>query len=34
LGWSPKVSLTHGLEETINFIKNNPGFYDPDKYRV
>ncbi len=34
LGWLPKVSLTHGLEETINFIKNNPGFYDPDKYRV
>jgi NAD dependent epimerase/dehydratase len=34
LGWSPKVSLTHGLEKTINFIKNNPGFYDPDKYRV
>lgn len=34
LGWSPKVSLTHGLEETINFIKNNPGFYNPDKYRV
>jgi len=34
LGWSPKVSLTHGLEETINFIKDNPGFYDPDKYRV
>jgi NAD dependent epimerase/dehydratase len=34
LGWSPKVSLTHGLEETITFIRNNPGFYDPDKYRV
>ncbi len=34
LGWSPKVSLTHGLEETISFIKSNPGFYDPDKYRV
>ncbi len=34
LGWSPKVSLTHGLEKTINFIKNNPGFYAPDKYRV
>ena len=34
LGWAPKVSLTHGLKETINFIKNNPGFYDPDKYRV
>ena len=34
LGWSPKVSLTCGLEETINFIKSNPGFYDPDKYRV
>jgi len=34
LGWVPKVSLTHGLEETISFIKSNPGFYDPDKYRV
>ena len=34
LGWLPKVSLTHGLEETISFIKSNPGFYDPDRYRV
>ncbi len=34
LGWSPKISLTSGLEKTIDFIKNNPGFYDPDKYRV
>ena len=34
LGWLPKVSLTHGLEDTISFIKKNPGFYDPDKYRV
>jgi NAD dependent epimerase/dehydratase len=34
LGWAPKVSLTRGLEETISFIKSNPGFYDPDKYRV
>jgi len=34
LGWLPKVSLTRGLEETISFIKSNPGFYDPDKYRV
>ncbi len=34
LGWTPKVSLTQGLENTISFIKNNPGFYDPDKYRV
>jgi len=34
LGWLPKVSLTHGLEETISFIKSNPGFYDPEKYRV
>jgi len=34
LGWLPKVSLTQGLEETISFIRSNPGFYDPDKYRV
>jgi len=34
LGWRPKVSLTQGLEETISFIRSNPGFYDPDKYRV
>jgi NAD dependent epimerase/dehydratase len=34
LGWSPKVSLDQGLEETIRFIKSNPSFYDPDKYRV
>jgi NAD dependent epimerase/dehydratase len=34
LGWTPKVSLTDGLKKTIDFIKNNPDFYDPDKYRV
>ena len=34
LEWSPKVSLTQGLEKTIDFIKNNPDFYAPDKYRV
>ncbi|MCP4613409.1 MAG: SDR family NAD(P)-dependent oxidoreductase [Planctomycetes bacterium] len=34
LGWLPKISLTQGLEKTISFIKSNPGFYDPDKYRV
>lgn len=34
LGWLPKVSLTHGLEETIGFIKGNLDFYNPDKYRV
>ena len=34
LGWSPKVSLTEGLEKTISFIKSNLGFYNPNKYRV
>ena len=34
IGWSPQVSLTEGLEKTIDFIKNNPGFYNPDQYRV
>lgn len=34
LGWAPKVSLTDGLKKTIDFIKNNPDFYNPDKYRV
>jgi dTDP-glucose 4,6-dehydratase len=34
LGWSPKVSLTKGLKKTISFIKSNPDFYNPDKYRV
>ena len=34
LGWSPKVSLTEGLKKTISFIKSNPDFYNPDKYRV
>jgi dTDP-glucose 4,6-dehydratase len=34
LGWSPKVSLTHGLEETISFIRKHPDFYNPDRYRV
>jgi len=34
LGWFPKVSLTEGLEKTIDFIKNNPEFYNPEKYRV
>jgi len=34
LGWVPKVSLRCGLEKTINFIRNNPGYYQPDRYRV
>ncbi len=34
LGWSPRVSLTDGLKETIEFVRENPGFYNPDKYRV
>ncbi|MBN1974460.1 MAG: GDP-mannose 4,6-dehydratase [Sedimentisphaerales bacterium] len=34
VGWSPKVSLTEGLNKTIDFIKNNPDFYNPEKYRV
>jgi NAD dependent epimerase/dehydratase len=34
LGWSPKVSLTEGLKKTISFIKSNPDFYNPNKYRV
>jgi NAD dependent epimerase/dehydratase len=34
LGWSPKVSLDEGLEKTIRFIKDNPDFYHPNKYRV
>jgi len=34
LDWSPKVSLSEGLEKTINFIKNNMDFYNPDKYRM
>jgi len=34
IGWSPQVSLTQGLKNTIEFVKNNPDFFDPDKYRV
>ena len=32
--WKPKYDLKNGLEETINWIKNNLNFYKPDIYNV
>jgi NAD dependent epimerase/dehydratase len=32
--WKPKVSLKEGLSMTIEWIKNNPDYYNPDKYQI
>lgn len=34
LGWEPKFSLEEGLRLTIDFIRKNPGLYDPKAYAV
>ncbi len=33
LGWEPTTSLTTGLQETINWIRENLAIYDPDVYQ-
>ncbi len=34
LGWSPQVSLTDGLTETIEFMRANTEMFAPQEYRV
>lgn len=34
VNWEPGVSLKEGLSMTIEWIKNNPEYYNPDKYRI
>lgn len=34
LSWEPEYSLEHGLRLTIDFIKQNPGLYDPESYAI
>jgi len=34
VGWEPKVSLEAGLKRTIDWIKEHPEYYDPDKYQI
>jgi dTDP-glucose 4,6-dehydratase len=33
LGWKPKVSFCQGLEQTIDWIRNNINLYQPDRYQ-
>jgi len=33
-GWEPKYTLDEGLKETIEWIKDNMGYYKPDIYNV
>src|ERR1700751_6231315 len=32
MGWSPAVSLDHGLQQMIEFVRKNPAFYPTDGY--
>lgn len=32
--WEPSYTLKQGLEETVEFVKNNPNLYKPDIYNV
>jgi len=34
LGWTPAVSLDDGLRNTIQWIREHPGQYQPDVYRI
>ncbi|MDD5687518.1 MAG: SDR family NAD(P)-dependent oxidoreductase [Elusimicrobia bacterium] len=34
IGWKPEISLRNGLIKTIQWIKNHPECYDPDKYQI
>jgi nucleoside-diphosphate-sugar epimerase len=31
-GWRPEVSLRDGLRQAIEFVRNHPDAYDPDRY--
>jgi len=34
VGWEPEISLREGLIKTIQWIKNHPECYNPDKYQI
>ena len=34
VNWIPKVSLKEGLNMTIEWMKNNTDYYNPDKYQI
>src|SRR4030042_4010212 len=34
VNWTPKVSLKEGLNMTIEWIKKNTDYYNPDKYQI
>jgi len=34
LGWEPEVGLDEGLMRTIEWVRSNPGLYDPASYRI
>ena len=34
VNWMPGVSLKEGLSMTIEWMKNNPDYYNPDKYQI
>ena len=34
LGWKPDVSLSEGLDQTIDFISRNESFYKINKYEI
>jgi dTDP-glucose 4,6-dehydratase len=34
LDWEPRVSLEEGLSRTIDWIRNNPGFFKVGDYHV
>ena len=34
VNWVPGVSLKEGLSMTIEWMKNNPDYYNPDKYQI
>lgn len=34
IGWEPEISLRKGLIKTIQWIKNHPECYNPDKYQI
>lgn len=34
LGWSPRISLEHGLDDTIAWIRDNPRYYRAGEYQL